>query len=88
MTVSEEDDNFFYYDISDNDDLIAYPNKPKRKKGAKNTIHAAKELAGNPSDPRRTRSQLESALSVKDPFFADKCYRMMEYHTQTYEEAL
>ena len=35
-------------------------------------IHAAGELVGNPSDPRRTRSQFESALSMKDPLFAEK----------------
>ena len=31
-------------------------------------IHAAGELVGNPSDPRRTRYQFESALCMKDPF--------------------
>ena len=40
----------------DNDDLIAYPDIPKRPKWAENTIHAAGELARNPSDPGRTRS--------------------------------
>ena len=41
-----------------------------------NTIHAAGELAGNPNDTRRTRSQFESALCVKDPLFAEKRYLM------------
>ena len=56
----------------DNDDLISYPNSPTRPKWAANTIHAASELAGNPSDPRRTRSQFESAVSMKDPLFEKK----------------
>ena len=66
--------------------LIAYPNTPTRPKWATNTIHAARELAGNPNDPRRTRSQFESALSVNDPFFAEKNYLMVELEKQTYEE--
>ena len=40
-------------------------------KNGSNTIHAAGELAGNPNDPRRTRSQFESALCIKDPLFAE-----------------
>ena len=79
--------SFFYSDMSDNDDLIAYHNNPTRPKWAANTIHAAGELAGNPSDPRRTISQFESALCMKDPLFADKCYMMVESDPHTYEYA-
>ena len=71
-------------DMYDNDDLISYPRIPKRQKWAANTIHAAGELVGNPSDPR-TRSQFESAPSMKDPLFAEKCYLMVESVTKTYE---
>ena len=84
MTVSEEADQFFDYDMSDNDDLISYPNTPTRPKWEANIIHAVGELARDPSDPRKTRSQFESALSVKDPFFAEKCYLMVESNPQTY----
>ena len=66
LNVSEETNEFADYDMSNNDDLIADPNSPIRQKWAANTIHAARELAGNPSDPRRTRSQFESALCMKD----------------------
>ena len=55
--------------MSNNDDLIEDPNIPTRPKWAENTIHAAGELAGNPSDPRRTRSQFESDLCMKDTWF-------------------
>ena len=58
--------------MSDNDDLIVDPKNPTRPKWAANTIHVARELAGNPSDTRRTRSQFESALCVKDPLFVEK----------------
>ena len=71
--------------MSDNDDLIAYPNSPTRPKWAKNTIHAVGELAGNPNDTKRTRSQFESALCVKDPLFVEKCYLIIDSDPHTYE---
>ena len=58
--------------MSNNDDFISDPNSPTMQKWAANTIHAAGELAGNPNDPRRTRSQFESALCMKDPMFVEK----------------
>ena len=58
--------------MSNNDDLIAYPNSPTKPKWAAKTIHVAGELAGNSNDPRRTRSQFESALCMKDTLFAEK----------------
>ena len=73
--------------MSNNDDLILYPNIPKIPKWAENTIHAAGELVGNPSDPRRTRSQFESALCMKDLLFVEKCYLMVESDPHTYEFA-
>ena len=54
--------------MSDNDDLISDPNSPTIPKWAANTIYAAGELAGNPNDTRRTISQFESALCVKDSY--------------------
>ena len=71
MVVSEEINEFADSDMSDNDDLIAYPNIPTRPKWAG-------ELVGNPNDPRRTRSQFERALCMKDPLFTEKCYLMVE----------
>ena len=76
MNVNEETNEFADSDMSDNDDLIENPNSPTRLKWEANTIHAAGELAGNPSDPRRTRSQFQSAL--KDPLFEEECYLMVE----------
>ena len=73
--------------MSDNYDLISDPNNPKRKKWEARTIHATGELAGNPRDPRRARSQFEIALYVKDPCFVDKCFLMVEYDPYTYEDA-
>ena len=78
LTISEETNEFFYYEMSDNDDLIIDPNSPTRPKWAVRTIHVARKLARNPSDTRRTRSQFESALCVKDPSFVKKFYMMVE----------
>ena len=72
--VSEETNEFDDYDMSDNDEFIAYPNIPKIPKWESRTIHAAGEPTGNPNDNRRTRSQFESSLCVKDPLFDEKCY--------------
>ena len=87
MIASEETNEFSDSDMFDNDDLIADPINPTRPKWEENTIHAAGELAGNLSDTRRTRSQFQSALCMKDPLFDDKCYLMVESDPQTYEDA-
>ena len=54
------------------DNTLLYIQELLQDISAKNTIQAVGELAGNPSDPRRTRSQFESALCMKDPLFVDK----------------
>ena len=69
LTVSGETNEFYDYDMSDNDELIVDPNIPTRPKWSERTIHAARELAGNPNDIRRTISQFKGALCVKDPLF-------------------
>ena len=71
----------------DNEYLIAYPNIPTIPKWEAKSIQAVGELVGNPRDLRRTRSQFESAISVKDPLLAEKCYLMVESDPQTYEDA-
>ena len=77
MIVSEETNEFADSYMSDNDELIADPNIPTRTKWEANTIHSARELAGNPNDTRSTRSQFESALCVKDPLFSKNYYLMI-----------
>ena len=75
LVVSDGTNEIYDCYMSDNDDLIANPNISTRPR----------ELAGNPRDPRRTRSQFESALPIKDPCFDDKHFLMVEYDPQTYE---
>ena len=78
LNVSEEIVEHVDSDMYDNDDFIVDPNSPTRPKWAAKTVHAAGELAGNPNNPRRTRSQFESALYMKDPMFVEKCYMIIE----------
>ena len=84
LIVSEETNDFADSNMSKNDELIADPNIPTRPKWEARTIHAARELYGNPNDTRRTRSQFESALCVKDPLFSKKCYLMIDFDPKTY----
>ena len=77
LIISEETNEFDDSNMSYNDYFITDPNSPTRTKWVANTIHAAGELAGNPNDTRRTRSQFENALCVKDTLFAEKCYLMV-----------
>ena len=58
--------------MSDSDEFIADPSIPTRPKWAANTLHAAGKLAGNTNDPRKTRSQFEVGMCMKDPMFAEK----------------
>ena len=85
LIVSEETNEFVDSNMSNNDDFIADTNSPTRPKWVEKTIHATGELARNPNDSRRTRSQFESALCVKDPLFAEKCYLMIYFDPNTYE---
>ena len=70
--VSKEFVEHADYDFSNGDEFIADPKNPTRPKWAAKTLHAAGDLAGDPNDPRRTRSQFESGLCMKDPMFSGK----------------
>ena len=87
LVVSDGTNQIYDSYMSDNDDLIANPNISTRPKWASKTVQVARELARNPRDPRRSRSQFESALPIKDPCFDDKNFLMVEYDPQTYEYA-
>ena len=52
--------------------FFCIPRNPTIPKWEANTIQACGELVENPSYPRRTRSQFEISLSVKDPTFVEK----------------
>ena len=81
LNVSEE---IVEHVDSDSDEIIVDPNIHTRPNWESKTIPTAGELAGNPNDPRRTRSQFESALCMKDPMFAEKFYLMVELYPHRY----
>ena len=72
LIVSGETNDFYDSDMSNNDDLNIVPNSHKIPKLEAKTIHSVRELAGNPSDTRRTRSQFASAPCMKDTLFVEK----------------
>ena len=72
LIVSGEANEFADSDMSDNHDFIVDSDSFTRPKWVAKTIHATGDLAENPSDPRRSISQFESALCMKDTLFAKK----------------
>ena len=81
LIVIQESNKFYDSYMS-----ITGTNTHTRQKLEANTIQVAGELAGSPSDPRRTRSQFKRVLSIKESCFAEKCYLMVESDPHTYEE--
>ena len=55
---------------------------PLRPKWAEKTIQAIGDLAGNPLDPRKTRSQFHNASYESEIGLLEKCYMMIGYYTQ------
>ena len=86
MNISGETNEFDDSDMHNNNELISDPDSPTRPKWETNTVHATGELVENPSETRRTRSQFESALCVKDPLF-DEFYLMVGSDPKAYEDA-
>ena len=84
LVVSDGNNEIYDSYMCYNDDLITYPNISTRPKWAEKNIQAVGELARNLRDPRRTISQFESALPIKDPCFDNKHFLMVEYDPLTY----
>ena len=75
------------FDIDDDyDDIHSDHDSPIQPNWADKTIQAASDLVEDLLDSRKTRSQFESGLCMKDPEFAEKFYLMVDSDPQTYEE--
>ena len=78
-----------FSDISDTNvsknDIFVY-DSPSRPKWAEKIIQAAGELARNPHEPRKTRSQTSNASFASDSAFDEQCYMMIGYNPQTYQK--
>ena len=75
--------NFFdNYDNSDNEmdeDKIYVYDSPSSPKWAEKIIQAARELVGNPLEPRKTRSQIHNASYASEIALVENCYMMIGY---------
>ena len=58
-------------------DDIVVDESPSRPKWVEKIIQAAGELAGNPQEPRKTRSQSNNASYASESALTEKCYMMI-----------
>ena len=88
----DQDDHEHDIDIESQE----YPNRDpnsipnQRLKWAQNLIEAIGNVAGDPYDRRRTRSQYHNehvALSHTDPLLSERCFMMTGFDPQSYKEA-
>ena len=70
----------------DEDDIYVY-DSPSRPKWDEKIIQDARELVGNPQEPRKTRSQTSNASFASDSTLAEHCYMMIVYDPQTYQKS-
>ena len=59
--------------------MHSYHESPIRPKWDKKTIEAAGNLAGNPLDPKKTRSQFKNHLSSCELNISDSFFMMVGY---------
>ena len=87
--VSDESLSEFYdSNISEDDDEIqSYHDSPSQPKWAEKSLEAARNIAGNPLDPRKTRSQFHNAFSACELNIVDSFLMMVGYDPHTYQEA-
>jgi len=68
------------------DDISVY-DSPSRPKWAEKIVQAAGELAGNPQEPRKTRSQTSKASFASDSALSEHCYMLISFDPYTYQQA-
>ena len=78
---SDSDIEYDFYDMHIDHD------SPIRIKWAEKTIQAVGDLARDPLDSRKTRSQFHNALSTFDTNIPNRCFMMVAYDPHSYEEA-
>ena len=80
----------FFSDNSDmnvSEDDISVDDSPSRPKWAEKIVQAVGELAGNPQEPRKTRSQTSKASFASDSILAEHYYMLINSDPQTYEQS-
>ena len=79
-----------FYNIPEDDmdvDYIVVYDSPSRPKWDEKIIQAAGELAGNPQEPRKTRSQTSNASFASDSDLAEHCYMLIGSDPQKFQQA-
>ena len=70
-----------------NADMNSDHKSPIHPKWDEKTIEAVGDLAGDPLDSRKTRSQFHNALSTCELNISKRCFMMVGYDPHTYQEA-
>ena len=66
----------YYMDV---DDFYVYES-PSRPKWDEKIIQVARELAGHPQEPKKTRSQSNNASFASESALAEHCYMLIGSH--------
>ena len=66
---------------------ISVDDSPSRPKWAEKIVQVAGELASNPHQPRKTRSQTSKASFASDSALVEHCYMLVGSDPQTYQQA-
>ena len=79
---------YFFHnsDIDVAEDDISVDDSPSRPKWDEKIVQAIGELAGNPHEPRKTRSQTSSASFASDSALVEHYYMMIGSDPQTYQQ--
>ena len=68
------------------EDEISVDYSPSRPKWHEKSIQVVEDLAGNPLDRRKTRSQFHNASYASEIYLAEHCYIMIGSDPQSYQE--
>ena len=87
--VSDEYFSCFSDSSIDDDyyDMNSYHYSPICPKWDEKTVEAARDLASNPLDSRKTSYQFHNAYSPRELNISDRCFMMVGFDPQTYKEA-
>ena len=74
-------------DINVSEHDISIYDSPSRPKWAEKSVQAAGELAGNPHEPRKTRSQTSKAFFASESALAENCYMLIGSNPHSSQQA-
>ena len=75
----------FYSEMAEDD--VSEHDSPTRPKWVEKTLEAAGNLASNPLDPRKSRSQFHTTSFASEVYLAEKFFMMVVSNPKSYKEA-